>query len=315
MCLPTTATSQIDEVRRLVNTRLGLYLRNQDLLRLEDRIAEEQEQLDQNYGGLYSALLATTHFDDPIWQRLVNTLVNKESHFFRDHDQYKLLRQKILPELIERRSPEKQLTIWSAGCSTGEEAYSVAILLKELIPDIDDWQITIIGTDISLASLAIAEQGTYTDWSFRSLDQDIRDRYFTQEDGQYQINQDIQDLVQFYPLNLRESMLPWAIASVDLILCRHVFIHLNEQAITHVLEQLQISLHSEGYLVTGHGELYGLPFPNYFNTCISNGSVLYTIPTREDLNPLPAFPYLDGRSPHLSKVQLYLSDPIFVANQ
>ena len=131
------------------------------------------------------------HDSQKEWEELVLELTNNESYFFRDQGQFKLLEEHILPELIKRKKITKSLRICSAGYSTGPEPYSLAILLKELIPDIQTWNLLILGVDINHEVLEVARKGVYSPWSFRRVAPEIKEKYFTKKGEQYQINNDI----------------------------------------------------------------------------------------------------------------------------
>ena len=117
---------------------------------------------------------------------LASHLTVGETYFFRERRAFEILEQSLLPGLINaRRKTEKRLRFWSAGCSTGEEPYSLAILLDKLIPDLKDWNVTILATDINTGALRKAEEGTYSDWSFRDNPPWFKEHYFEKVDGNH----------------------------------------------------------------------------------------------------------------------------------
>lgn len=207
--------------------------------------------------------------------RLIKTLTIGETHFFRDEAQFNALANRVLPELIRRKRAaaaavgtgiNPQLRIWSAGCSSGEEPYSVAILLKELLPDIDEWHILILATDINQDSLARARQAVYSGWSFREVTaKRWRSDYFIAEPGcgnqtratRYRLRDDIRRMVTFASLNLTEDNYP-AIhnntVSLDIILCRNVTIYFTEEITRRVIQRFYRALVDGGWLVVGHSE-------------------------------------------------------------
>jgi chemotaxis protein methyltransferase CheR len=199
------------------------------------------------------------------WQELILLLSVTESYFFRDQGQFGLLKNQILPEIIERKrrlhvanGQKPALRFWSAGCSTGEEAYSLAILLKELLFDYQAWDIRILGTDINQSALAIAQQGIYSDWSFRTIDPAIKNRYFRPHRKDWQIDANIRQMVTFQPGNLMQSY-PDRLSGIydlDLIVCRNVFIYFDSSAIAQIIQKFYHSLAPGGFLLTGHTELY-----------------------------------------------------------
>lgn len=192
------------------------------------------------------------------WEQLLSGFMNGETFFFRDSGQFTLLKEQILPALILRRKAARTLRIWSAGCSTGEEAYSLAILVDQLLPDRQDWDISILGTDINCRSLQHAQQGRYGQWAFRKVDTDLQQRYFTQTGHQWVLNESIRKMAMFRQCNLvADTFSSSSLGNdyFDLILCRNVFVYFHTDAIGHVMKKMAESLMSDGYFLTGHGEL------------------------------------------------------------
>ena len=179
-----------------------------------------------------------------------------ESYFFRDSEQIELLRGKLLPEMIaaKRESGNLSIRAWSAGCSQGQEIYTIALLLLELIPDIDHWRIHLLGTDINNEVVSKAIRGQYTEWSFRATPPLIRDRWFERVGKEYEINAKIKRLVRFAYLNLTEDVYPSIMSetnALDLILCRNVFIYLDRQVVQRSMSNYADCLLEEGVLLLG----------------------------------------------------------------
>jgi len=192
------------------------------------------------------------------WDQLLARFMNGETFFFRDSGQFTLLKEQILPTLIQDRQTVRTLRIWSAGCSTGEEAYSLAILVDQLLPDHRDWDISILATDINVQSIQHAQQGMYGQWAFRKVDTEMLQRYFTQTGSQWVLNESIRKMVTFRQCNLVADTFPSAtlgINDLDLILCRNVFLYFHTEAIGQVMKKMAESLVSDGFVLTGHGEL------------------------------------------------------------
>ncbi len=191
-------------------------------------------------------------------ERLVNNLTVGETHFFRDAGQIDALVNHVLPEIIERRRSIRTLRIWSAGCASGEEPYSIAMLLKDLIPDIAAWTITILGTDINTHHLDRARRAVYGEWAFREVrSKQYRPRFFTQRGHQYELSQDIRRMVTLSQLNLSEDAYPSYDNNtmyMDLILCRNVTIYFPELVTRMVVDRFYNSLVDGGWLVIGHSE-------------------------------------------------------------
>ncbi len=202
-------------------------------------------------------------------ERLINALTIGESHFFRDEAQFNALRKHVLPELIARKRAiaaaykvdiQPQLRLWSAGCATGQEPYSLAILLKELIPDIDQWRILILATDINQNSLERAKAGQYSDWSFREERAKVsKFQHFVknQTNNKYYIKDEIKSMVTFASFNLIEDQYPAYhnnTHKLDLIMCRNVTIYFTQSTTRQIVKQFYDSLVDKGWLVVGHAE-------------------------------------------------------------
>lgn len=186
------------------------------------------------------------------------THVNGETYFFRDHGQFDLLRLRLLPKLIERRRQAKTLRLWSAGCASGEEAYSLAMLMDMLLPQHDDWEIFILGSDINETALAKARQGSYSQWSFRMAPPALKHRYFLHSRDEWRLIDRIRSMVTFRTVNLIGEAFPnTQLQDMDLILCRNVFIYFSTATVAAVANKLAASLNPGGYLMTAHTELIG----------------------------------------------------------
>src|SRR5690606_26943710 len=165
----------IDEFSALIEQRTGLSAATRFRADLQDILSE---LAGDDMPGFYRTLRQSQP-TAPAWQAVVRALTIGETYFFRDMDTFRLLREKVLPPIIQPRRAAKQLelTIWCAGCATGEEPYSVAITLLETLPDLYRWKINLIGTDINAAALEQARAGVYRDWAFRHCPADFRPRY------------------------------------------------------------------------------------------------------------------------------------------
>jgi chemotaxis protein methyltransferase CheR len=205
---------------------------------------------------------------------LAAQLTPGETYFFRDQGQFALLRTRLLPQLIERRSEKRQLRLWSAGCASGEEAYSIAMLIDMVLPERQTWRITIVGSDINGEALARARRGRYSDWSFRMVPESIKARYFRRNGDEWVLDDRIRAMVDFRTGNLVADPLPdWMFSDMDLILCRNVLIYFHAEAVRIVAEKLAASLAEGGYLVTGHTELHGCQLPDLQSRLFPEGVV------------------------------------------
>ena len=214
------------------------------------------------------------------WEQLLAHFMNGETFFFRDSGQFTILKEHILPGLIHRRKSTRSLRILSAGCSTGEEAYSLAILVDQLLPDRQDWAIHILGTDINVRSIQLAQQGVYGDWAFRKVDSELQQQYFQPRGSHWVLNESIRKMVTFRKGNIFAdtlSLLAMGAYDLDLIVCRNVFLYFHADAIKHVVTTMAEALCSDGYLLTGHGEL-PVEVGGTLQTKIFPDSVIYQRP-------------------------------------
>ena len=223
-------------------------------------------------------------------QVLAEVLTSRETYFMRDRGQMALLRSRILPELIRRRREcgLRYLRLWSCACSTGEEPYSLAILLRELLQDFDTWDIRIYGTDINATALRRAEAGVYGAWSFRECDAEFVRSYFLPHAHGWEIRQDIKSQVSFLHNDVLHDRLPDAgrdLANFDLIICRNLFIYLDTEAIGAVAHKLAECLMTGGYLLTGHGELIN-GRPELLQARMHEESIVFV----KESGPIAAFP-------------------------
>lgn len=247
-----------NDFQTLLTSYTGLTITPTDQNKVQKFLAHRIAELRLPGLPAYLGLLRTPNLAaDQEWQQVVQALTVPESFFMRDKGQMQILQQHILPELIQRNRQHRQLRIWSAGCSTGEEPYSLALLLRDLLPDAQDWDLLILGTDINDKVLTKARSGLYTRWSLRDVGQDVLRFFQPAAQGMLLLDAAIRGQVTFRRANLLQTPFPdLEINNIDLILCRNVFIYFDPEAITTVLEKFTQTLQPNGYLLTGHGELY-----------------------------------------------------------
>ncbi len=261
-----------ESFQRLIAQRTGLVIRGSDQDSFTKKLSMRMDALKllcpQDY---YLLLESKTQESEEEWQNLVALLTNNESYFFRDQEQIKLLQNHILPKLIQHKQVDKTINICSAGCSTGEEPYSLAILLKELIHNYKQWTLTILGIDINQIALNSAKKAIYSPWSFRGVNESIKQQYFRQVDREYHLDPIIKNMVQFQLINLVKD--EFTFKNIDLLICRNVFIYFNFATITKVLDKIYHSLNPGGYLLTGHAELSGQNLSRFHKISFSQSLV------------------------------------------
>jgi len=251
----------------LVTARSGLYFNDCDLQDLEKTILYRMSERKIDSPLTYYHLLTVAREKEDEFREILNHLTVNHTYFFRNEPQFKVLKEKILPEVIAHKKEnmitndqktygKPSLRIWSAGCSTGEEPYSVAIVVKEAIPDLENWDIQIVATDASNNALEVARKGTYVQNSMRLVSKERRDLYFIERKGierilEYEIRDEIKNIVRFGYLNLMEESYPTAF---DIIFCCNVIIYFGNQTTMEVVDKIYHSLNGDGYLFVGPSE-------------------------------------------------------------
>lgn len=296
----------IDRFIQLISRNTGLYIREEDKKTLSKKLLQRIKTLKISNPEDYYLFLTNNNeiksypgkprnwTTEAEWKELVCLITTGESYFFRDQGQFSLLRTTILPEIITNKQNKAELTgnhqkslrIWSAGCSTGEEPYSLAILVKQLIPDLYNWKILVLGTDINYKSIEKAKQGIYNPWSFRLVDPHLQIDYFQQQQTDWQIDNQITQMVRLQPGNLLLDKFPdhnTEIHDMDLILCRNVFVYFEHQAIATVVKKFYDTLVPGGYLMTAHTELYSQDMGE-FQVKILPESIIYQRRTNQLLS-------------------------------
>lgn len=202
---------------------------------------------------------------------LAAALTVGETYFLRDPKSYQVFEKELLPGLLAaRRCTGKSIRIWSAGCSSGEEPYSIAILLHRVLPDLGDWKITLIASDINPQALERGRQGIYSKWSFRNAPAWLMEYFSSLPDGRYQIAPHIREMVRFIPLNLAApgESATHLTSGMDVIFCRNVMLYFHQTQIEQTVARFHAALNSGGWLFVGptevnHGSITGFTCRHY----------------------------------------------------
>ena len=224
----------------------------------------------------YFQMLQATETDNPLWDALIEELTVGETYFFRDKNQIQALKQHLLPQIIAAHKHDRRIRIWSAGCASGEEAYTLSMILADLLPDMNRWNINILGTDINKKVLQKGKMARYRPWSFRQMDPLFQVRYFRQKGEEHEAIPEIRKNVQFAYLNLNEPAYPSLFTNtnaMDLILCRNVAIYYSEDVVRHVVSRFYRCLVPGGWLMMGASETSIPVFGQYGCHVFSGGTV------------------------------------------
>jgi len=279
----------LSQLSAFVAARIGLHFPRERWRDLERGVNSAARELDFGDSESYIEWLVSSSLTRSQIEGLASHLTVGETYFFRDRRVFQVLEKLVLPKLIHsrRRESGKHLRIWSAGCATGEEPYSIAILLSKMVLDRHDWNITIQATDINPRFLHKAADGLYGNWSFRDMPPGIKEKFFKPAgDGRFEILPQIKNMVTFAYLNLAEDSYPSLFNNtnaMDVIFCRNVLMYFAPERTKKVVHNLHRSLVDGGWLVASPGEASHVLF-SQFATLDSPGTILY----RKEKQPCPA---------------------------
>lgn len=260
--MPTELLAAHEErLTQLVRESTGIRLHDHQLDTLRRTVTEGCVRFGHDDLDSYIEALGRARPASPEYEHLVAGITVGESYFFRDQAQMTFLRDTWLPALIARRRQEGNLflRVWSAGCSDGQELYSIALLLAGLLPDLERWNLHLLGTDLNVAALARAVHARYSEWSLRATPDAQRQRFFRREaGGAWALSPVLRRLGRFAYLNLREDCFPSILSetvALDLILCRNVFIYFDPAMVKQVMAKFHASLAPGGCLLLGASDL------------------------------------------------------------
>lgn len=248
---PTVA--DIDAICDLVNELCGIYLDSSKDYLIEGRLAK---LVKQSGCASYVDFARKVRVDAHMKNEVVNAITTNETLWFRDSTPFEALRYKIFPELIDAKAGSlfpKKFRIWSAACSTGQEAYSIAMAFADVVPDFEKWDLQIYGTDISPAAVAQAQKGVYNELEAnRGLEQKYRGAYFVKSAGGWAVNDVLKRRCRFEVRNLLKPFTN--VGTYDLIFCRNVAIYFTPADRKSLFLRLGQTLNRGGWLFTGSGE-------------------------------------------------------------
>lgn len=257
---PTLPSSLLLRLSELVAEQTGLNFPQERWGDLERGIAAAAPDFDFSDRESCVRWLLSVPLTRNTREILATHLSVGETYFFREKQNLEILEEQILPPLLQarRQNEQQRLRIWSAGCCTGEEAYTLAILLDRLIPDLQEWNITILATDFNPKFLRKAAQGIYSDWSFRDAPGWLRGRYFTKDkDGRYEIIPRIRKMVTFSYLNFADDVYPSLsnnTGAMDVIFCRNVLMYFSAQRAKQVVGNFHRALVDGGWMIVSATE-------------------------------------------------------------
>ena len=241
-------------LRDLISEYCGVYYDDDSKYILERRLNRRlQVSGMQDYRDYYRFLLYNRDREDELAE-IIDILTVNETYFFREMKQFNALLEEIAPELMKIRSGGYKLRIWSAGCASGEEPYTIAMLVLENPQVFGDWDVEVLGSDINKRVLQKARKGVYRKNSFRATENYYIKKYFEEDGGDFRISDKARKLVDFSHLNLLEPKKFSFLGDLDIVFCRNVLIYFHTGAKVKVVESFHDRLLGGGYLLLGHAE-------------------------------------------------------------
>ena len=248
IAIPEISESEFRKLSALIYERCGIKLGPEKKALLQSRLSKVlRKEGIPSYEDYYRRVISDRSGRELI--RLIDLITTNFTHFFREHQHFQYLREHILPEMRELGA--KGIYIWSAGCATGEEPYSIAITLLES-PGVMDWRKEILASDVSTQALEFAREGVYPEERLKGGPPEWRRKYFLKEGDRYRLKDRVRRMVEFRRLNLL-SPPPWR-GCFDVIFCRNVMIYFDQPTKRRVLGSLLQALKPGGYLFVGHAE-------------------------------------------------------------
>ena len=250
-----TTRTDLVRFRELLARRLGWTFAENDTGQLADLLRMRAGRHGMSPGD-YVVRLAARSWESELTE-LIEQLSITETYFFRHGEQFQALREKALPERVAARSVQRVLRMLSVACSSGEEAYTLAVVGRQVRPD-PDWIISVLGVDANPAMLRRAEAGWYSTWSLRETPDDVRQRWFRPGDGGYHVVDEVRRLVRFQRHNVAEpDELLWRTDQYDVIFCRNLLMYLTAEVADALVERMTGALAPGGFLFLGHTDSLG----------------------------------------------------------
>jgi chemotaxis protein methyltransferase CheR len=246
----TVSEHELSEIRGLIETRSGILFDDSRERFFQTRVREHVEAHKLAHGTDLLRLIKNSNVE---YDSLLQRLLTQETSFFRYPAAFEALEKKVLPELHMKKFWEspRSLRIWSAGCATGEEPFSVAMTLADALEFADAWNIHILATDISRQALTHAEQGVYAAREIEAVNPRQRELYFSNSNGDYVVKPRIRNMVTFAPMNLAQVVY---MGKFDCIFCMNVLIYFSEERQAQLMQRFYEYLEPGGYLFLGHAE-------------------------------------------------------------
>ncbi|MBN2040971.1 MAG: protein-glutamate O-methyltransferase CheR [Spirochaetes bacterium] len=244
--------SEFEKFAKLVYNESGIFLKTTKLTLLSNRLRKRLNALNlKTFTEYYDYINSLADRSKEI-ESLIDVVSTNETYFFRNEKQFESLTGECFPEISKRKQTDKRLRIWSAGCSTGEEPYTIGICILEAGSLFQGWDIEIIATDIAYSVLDFAKKGEYSGRRIDKVKPELLKKYFLKSDSeQYTIKDEVKKIINFKLLNLFKDSYP---VNIDIIFCRNVMIYFDKEHQKKLLSGFYRSIQNNGYLFLGHSE-------------------------------------------------------------
>ena len=268
---------ELSEIRMLIEERTGIHFDESRERFLSTRVREHMHE--RGYTRV-NELLRAVRKTNVEYNSLLERMLTQETSFFRYPAVYEAFEKRVLPELHVSKfwKNPRTLRVWSAGCSTGEEPYSIAITIADSLSFADAWNVEILATDVGKQALKNAEKGIYSGRSLGSINEKQLAAHFTQVENKFHVKPRLKKMISFAPMNLAA---PVYVGRMDLIFCMNVLIYFTEERRRALVQRFYEALEPGGYLFLGHSESIS-KMPVKFQAIVLGDCILYRKPTAQE---------------------------------
>jgi chemotaxis protein methyltransferase CheR len=257
--MPDLSVEQFQNLSQLIYKKLGLHFDDKKIYFLKTRVAKRMAALNLADPREYLFMVSYADPQGLEMQALANLITTNETYMFREYEQLQAFANYCLPEVLSAKQArgDRNLRIWCAGCSSGEEAYTLAMILQEVFPQAQSWDCSIVATDIDQNMLRKVVAARYGHRSVNDVPEEYRNKYLLQDGDEYVVRQRTASLVQTLHLNLSDRMAMRAMRGFDFIFCRNVLIYFDDLSRKAVVDHFYNALNPGGYVFLGHSESVG----------------------------------------------------------
>ena len=257
--MPDLTVEQFQSLSQQIYQKLGLHFDEKKIYFLKTRVAKRMAALGMDDARDYVFLVSYADPKGVEMQALANLVTTNETYMFREYDQLQAFANHCLPEVLSAKQArgERTLRIWCAGCSSGEEAYTLAMILQDVFPQAQTWDCTIVATDIDENMLRKVVAARYGFRSVNEVPDEYREKYLIEDGDEWVVRRRTASLVQVRHLNLQDRMAMRAMRGIDFIFCRNVLIYFDDLSRKAVIDHFYNALNPGGYIFLGHSESVG----------------------------------------------------------